>query len=179
MVKKQQKLEENWKIDYFTKSLFFDNFELKLGGLWVSGDMAWTVRTDFLEVFRDLVLHGMGEVDFHVWPTWNYEYNLFISRKITKTNPRIWITLSIKFELFDREKQQEKTNTNWFLTLPTRHWFFFVVSEPPSPFFEKYKKTRAGKWSISVLSQVNLESYNFILCQIGSQCLIPKTKTSS
>ena len=37
----------------------------------MSRGMAWTVRSDFLEVWRDLVLHGMGEVDFHVfWKYW-------------------------------------------------------------------------------------------------------------
>ena len=37
----------------------------------MSGGMAWTVRTDSLELWRDLVLHGMGEVDFHVfWKYW-------------------------------------------------------------------------------------------------------------
>ena len=50
----------------------------------MSGGMAWTVRTDFLEVWRDLVLHGMGEVDFHVCPTSTYEYNQLIFRKMTK-----------------------------------------------------------------------------------------------
>ena len=42
-----------------------------MGGLGVSGGMAWTMRTDSLELWRDLVLHGMGEVDFHVfWKYW-------------------------------------------------------------------------------------------------------------
>ena len=51
---------------FFHKNRFFYNFKWYLGGLGVSGGMAWTVRTDSLEVWRDLVLHGMGEVDFHV-----------------------------------------------------------------------------------------------------------------
>ena len=55
----------------FHKNLFFDNFKLNMGGLGVSGGMAWTMRADFLEVWRDLVLHGMGEVDLHVfWKYW-------------------------------------------------------------------------------------------------------------
>ena len=45
--------------------------------------MGWTMRTDFLEVWRDLVLHGMGDVDFHVSPKWTYEYNQLIFRKMT------------------------------------------------------------------------------------------------
>ena len=44
----------------------------------MSGGMAWTVRTDSLELWRDLVLRGMGEVDFHVLPKRAYEYNQLI-----------------------------------------------------------------------------------------------------
>ena len=33
----------------------------------MSGGMAWTIRGDSLELWRGLVLHGMGEVDFHVF----------------------------------------------------------------------------------------------------------------
>ena len=65
-VQKTAKTVEKLKIYLFTKKRFFANFKLYLGGLGVSRGMAWTVRTDFLEVWRDLVLHGMGEVDFHV-----------------------------------------------------------------------------------------------------------------
>ena len=33
--------------------------------------VAWTIRCDSLELWRDLVSHGMGEVDFHVfWKYW-------------------------------------------------------------------------------------------------------------
>ena len=31
----------------------------------MSRGMAWTIQTDSLELWWDLVLHGMGEVDFH------------------------------------------------------------------------------------------------------------------
>ena len=31
----------------------------------MSRGMAWTIPTDSLELWWDLVLHGMGEVDFH------------------------------------------------------------------------------------------------------------------
>ena len=44
----------------------------------MSGGMAWTIRGDSLELWRDLVLHGMGEVDFHVLPKRTYEYNQLI-----------------------------------------------------------------------------------------------------
>ena len=57
------------KIDDFRHSWIWDPMETHgnpWGGLGVSRGMAWTVRTDSLEVWRDLVLHGMGEVDFHV-----------------------------------------------------------------------------------------------------------------
>ena len=49
-----------------------------MGGLGGSGGMAWTVRTDSLELWRDLVLHGMGEVDFHVLSKRTYEHNQLI-----------------------------------------------------------------------------------------------------
>ena len=65
---KNNKNCEKLKNRLFHKKRFFDNFKLNVGGLGVSGGMAWTVRTDSLEVWRDLVLHGMGEVDFHVLP---------------------------------------------------------------------------------------------------------------
>ena len=68
-VQKTAKSAEKLKNQLFHKNLFFDNFRLNMGGLGVSGGMAWTMRTDFLAVWRDLVLHGMGEVDFHVSPT--------------------------------------------------------------------------------------------------------------
>ena len=47
--------------------MFFANFKWYLGGLGVFGGMAWTIQTDSLELWWDLVLHGMGEVDFHVF----------------------------------------------------------------------------------------------------------------
>ena len=51
----------------FHKNHFFGNFKWYLGGLGVSGGMAWTVRCDSLELWQGLVLHGMGEVEFHVF----------------------------------------------------------------------------------------------------------------
>ena len=37
----------------------------------MSRGMAWTIRSDPLDFWQDLVLHGMGEVDFHVfWKYW-------------------------------------------------------------------------------------------------------------
>ena len=37
----------------------------------MSGGMAWTIRRDSLELWRGLVLLGMGEVDFNVfWKYW-------------------------------------------------------------------------------------------------------------
>ncbi len=65
-VQKTIKTAEKLKNQLFHKNLFFDNFNWYLGGLGVSGGMAWSIRTDSLELWRDLVLHGMGEVDFHV-----------------------------------------------------------------------------------------------------------------
>ena len=37
----------------------------------MSRGMAWTIRSDILELWPGLVLHGMGEVDFHdFWKYW-------------------------------------------------------------------------------------------------------------
>ena len=33
----------------------------------MSGGMAWTIRNDSLELWQGLVLHGIGEIDFHVF----------------------------------------------------------------------------------------------------------------
>ena len=49
----------------------------------MSGGMAWTMRTDSLELWRDLVLHAMGEVDFHVLPKRTYEHNQLIFSILT------------------------------------------------------------------------------------------------
>ena len=38
-----------------------------MGGLEVSGGMAWTIGSDTLELWQGLALHGMGKVDFHVF----------------------------------------------------------------------------------------------------------------
>ena len=67
-VEKTAKTAEKLKNRLFHKNRFFDSFKLNIGGLGVPGGMAWTMQTDSLELWRDLVLHGMGEVDFHVLP---------------------------------------------------------------------------------------------------------------
>ena len=82
-VQKTGKTAEKLKIRLFHKKRFFDNFKLNMGGLGVSGGMAWTVRTDSLELWQDLVLHGMGEVDFHVLPKRTYEHNQLIFSILT------------------------------------------------------------------------------------------------
>ena len=64
---KTAKTVEKLKNRLFHKNLFFCNFKLNVGGLGVSEGMAWTMRCDSLELWQDLVLHGMGEVDFHVF----------------------------------------------------------------------------------------------------------------
>ena len=62
--KKHKKLQKNWNNLLFDKNMFFHNFKWYLGGLGVSGGMAWTTRCDSLELWQGLFLHGMGEVDF-------------------------------------------------------------------------------------------------------------------
>ena len=54
----------------FHKNCFFHYFKLNFG-VGVSRGMAWTIRSDLLELWQGLVSHGMGEVDFHVfWKHW-------------------------------------------------------------------------------------------------------------
>ena len=40
----------------------------------MSGGMAWTIRCDSLELCWDLVLHGMGEIVFHVFGKFSRGY---------------------------------------------------------------------------------------------------------
>ena len=65
------KTADKLKNRLFHKNCFLNNFNWYLGGLGVSRGMAWTIRSDSLELWQGLVLHGMGEVDFHVfWTYW-------------------------------------------------------------------------------------------------------------
>ena len=88
---------------------------------------------------------------------------------------------ALSFSYLDKRNVKKPPNAFFdFLTLVIRHrFFFFVPRNPKSDFLGKYKKTRAGKWSRSVLSKVNLEPYDAIWCQFGSQFSSPKTKNSS
>ena len=63
--KNMQKLTKHGKKRFLQNNCFFPNFKWYFGGLGVSGGMAWTIRGDSLELWQGLVLHGMGEVDFH------------------------------------------------------------------------------------------------------------------
>mgnify|MGYP002805706534 CR=1 FL=1 len=64
-----EKTAKKLKNRLFHKNRFFDNFKLNMGGLGVSGGMAWTVRTDSSDLWQDLVLLGMGVgVVFQVLP---------------------------------------------------------------------------------------------------------------
>ena len=57
-----------WKIDFFTNTVFLTIHVIRyLGGLGVSRGMAWAIRRDSHELWQNLVLHGMGEIDFHVF----------------------------------------------------------------------------------------------------------------
>ena len=49
----------------------------------MSGGMARTIRGDSLELWQGLVLHGMGEVDFHVfWKYWKLTSSLNTSKLV-------------------------------------------------------------------------------------------------
>ena len=67
----QSKTAEKLGNLFFSRNLFFHTFKLYLGGLGVSGGMAWTIQSDSLELWLGLVLHGMGEIDLHgFWKYW-------------------------------------------------------------------------------------------------------------
>ena len=43
----------------------------------MSGERAWTIRRDCLELWQGLVLQDMGEVDFHVfWKYWKLHHQI-------------------------------------------------------------------------------------------------------
>ena len=110
-----KKLPKNWKNRLFHKNRFFDNFKLNMGGLGVSGGVGWTVRTDSLELWRDLVLHGMGEVDFHVLPKRTYEYN------------QLTFSISIRFLNYFFDKMDSPNRhflTKWLPFLEDFPWIF-------------------------------------------------------
>ena len=87
---------------------------------------------------------------------------------------KLYASMCVEFLLFGREKKSGKPPKTFFefLTLVIRHRFLFFVPETLNPIFlGKSKKTRAGK--------VNLEPYDAIWCQFGSQFSSPKTQHSS
>ena len=134
------------KNSFFHKNLFFDNFKWYLGGLGVSGGMAWTIRCDSLELWRGLVLHGMGEVDFHVfWKYWKLTSSPNTSKLVF--GPPDWssdffesqgtIAGAIKPISFPKNDPPPKKG-NW-ATSPNRHvftkWLSFYVFFVPNAFF--------------------------------------------
>ena len=60
---------------------------------------------------------------------------------------KLYASMCDEFLFFDQEKSQETIEIIFeFLTLVTRHRFFFFVPETLNPFFcGKSEKTRAGK----------------------------------
>ena len=76
-----------------------------------------------------------------------------------------WISIDIHWWIF----------RSMAISIHGYHRFFFFVPETLNPIFlGKSKKTRAGKWSRSVFSKVNLEPCDAIWCQFGSQFSSPK-----
>ena len=57
----------------------------------MSGGMARTIRSDSLELWRGLVLHGMGEVDFHVfWKYWKLTSSPNTSKWVLRPPDIFW-----------------------------------------------------------------------------------------
>ena len=105
----------------FTKNVFF----AILNGIWdvwgCPGGMVWTIRCDSLELWPGLVLHGMGDVAFHVF--WKYG-KLTSSPNTSKLvlGPPGWSS-----EFFERQGtisviwHQHETLNNVFLLSGGRH----------------------------------------------------------
>ena len=92
-----------------------------------------------------------------------------------------YASMSVEFELFGRDKSQKETHKSIFefLTLLTRHRFFFFVPETPHLLFFNAKRRAPENGSKSAPSKVDLEPYGAIWCQFGCQFSSPKTKNSS
>ena len=89
------------------------------------------------------------------------------------TNRSVW---SLNYLAKRKTRKTTKIIFRVFNTSNSSPILSFCPRNPKSYFCWKYKKTRARKWSRSVLSKVNLEPYDPILCQFGSQFPSPKTK---
>ena len=85
------------------------------------------------------------------------------------------------FIIWPREKSGKPQKSFFeFLTLVTRHRFFFFVPETPNTFLIGNAKRRAPeRGSKSAPSKVNLEPYGAIWWQFGSQFSSPKPNNSS
>ena len=100
--------------------------------------MAWTIRGDSLELWQGLVLHGMGEVDFHVFGKY---WKLTSSPNTSKLvlGPPGWssdlfesqgtISGTMKPIKFPNKYPQKKYFPGTWTTIENLHfvikWFFF------------------------------------------------------
>ena len=83
----------------------------------MSGGMAWTIRGDSLELWRGLVVHGMGEIDFHVfWKYWKLSSSTNTSKLVIgglQVGPRIFLKARAPSqELYNQLVFQKMTTTN-------------------------------------------------------------------
>ena len=68
--KRAKKLRKTGRSSFSQKHVFH-YFKWNWGGLGVFGGRGRTIRIDSLELWQGLVLHGIGEIDFHVfWKYW-------------------------------------------------------------------------------------------------------------
>ena len=103
----------------FSQKLFFYIFKLNLGGLGVTGGMAWTIRRDSLELWQGLVLQDMGEVDFHVFG--NIGNSLYDQ---TPPNGSLGLQIGPRIFLKARVPSQELSNKFVFQQMtPTKKYF--------------------------------------------------------
>ena len=117
-------------------------------GLGVSRDMARTIRSDSLELWPGLVLHGMGEVDFHVFGKY---WKLTSSPNTSKLvlGPPDWssdffesqgtISGAIKPIIFPKNDPKETDFTGTWKTSQNRFFLktwlpFFCICFGPMPF---------------------------------------------
>ena len=79
----------------------------------MSGGMARTIRRDSLELWQGLVLHGMGEVEFHV-------FFVNIGNSLHHQIPLNWssgLNIGPRFVFLTRVPSQELSNKLIFLQM--------------------------------------------------------------
>ena len=103
----------------------------------MSGGMAWTIRSDPLELWQGLVLHGMGKIDFHVfWKYWKLTSSPNTSKLVL--GPPDWssdffesqgtISRAIKPIIFSKNDPTEQVFSGKLDNLPKSSFFYKMAS---------------------------------------------------